>query len=125
MRRALIDKHLFDAQFETEIALGPAERGDVAYVSQCLSRVTGFMVLVLHALNHRFFLNEKNAFMESGHFALLPNNFHREVECILGSLGNSSAELTRNTITMLEVVTNLRSFCAEQLRSNDSDERVC
>jgi hypothetical protein len=32
MRRALIDKHLFDAQFEIEIALGPAGRGDVAYV---------------------------------------------------------------------------------------------
>src|SRR6266851_1681138 len=32
MRRALIDQHLFDAQFEIEIALGPAGRGDVAYV---------------------------------------------------------------------------------------------
>jgi hypothetical protein len=32
MRRALIDKHLFDAQFEIEIALGPAGHGDVAYV---------------------------------------------------------------------------------------------
>lgn len=124
MRRALIDKHLFDAQFEIDIALGAADRGDLVYVSQCLSRVTGFMVLVLHALNHRFFLNEKNAFMESGHFALYPNNLHREVERILGSLGNSSAELMRNTITMRGVVTNLRSFCAEQLRG-DSDERVC
>jgi hypothetical protein len=32
MRRALIDKHLFDAQFEIEIALGSAERGDIVYV---------------------------------------------------------------------------------------------
>jgi predicted nucleotidyltransferase len=53
MRRALIDKHLFDAQFEIEIALGPAGRGDIAYVSQCIARATGFMVLVLHTLNQR------------------------------------------------------------------------
>jgi hypothetical protein len=125
MRLALIDKHLFDAQFEIDIAFGAADRSDLVYVSQCLSRATGFMVLVLYALNHRFFLNEKNAFMESEHFAKYPNNFHREVEHILGSLGNSPAELTRNTITLRAVATNLASFCAEQLRSGDSEGRFC
>ncbi len=89
MRRALIDNHLFDAQFEIDIALGPAERGDIAYVSQCLARATGFMVLVLYALNQRFFLNEKNAFIESKRFVLQPANLHREVESILGSIGKS------------------------------------
>ncbi len=116
MRRALIDKHLFDAQFEIEIALGPASRGDVAYVSQCLARATGFMVLVLHALNERFFLSEKDAFIESGHFALQPN-LHREVERILGSLGNSPAELTRNVTAMRAVAVDLMAFCAEKLSS--------
>jgi hypothetical protein len=45
MRRTLVDEHLFDAQFEIQIAAGPAARGDVVYVSQCLARATGFMVL--------------------------------------------------------------------------------
>jgi hypothetical protein len=117
MRRALVDKHLFDAQFEIEIALGPAGRGDVAYVSQCLARATGFMVLVLYALNQRFFLNEKNAFIESEQFALLPNSLHREVERILGSIGNSPEELTRSATTMRTVAIDLRSFCAEKFPS--------
>jgi len=116
MRRALIDKHLFDAQFEIEIALGPASRGDVAYVSQCVSRATGFMLLVLHALNERFFLNEKNAFIESRHFALQPN-LHHEVERILGSLGNSPEELTRSVTAMRAVAVDLHCFCAEKLSS--------
>ena len=115
MRQALIDKHLFDAQFEIEISLGPAGRSDFAYVSQCLARATGFMVLVLYALNQRFFLNEKNAFIESEHFALHPDNFHSAVERILGSLGNSSAEMTRSVMAMRAVAADLRGFCAEKL----------
>jgi predicted nucleotidyltransferase len=114
MRGALIDKHLFDTQFEIEIALGPAGRGDVVYVSQCLARATGFMVLVLYALNRRFFLNEKNAFIESEHFALQPNNLHREVERILGSIGKSPGELTRSVAALRAVAVDLRGFCTER-----------
>jgi predicted nucleotidyltransferase len=117
MRRALIDKHLLDAQFEIEIALGPAGRGDVAYVNQCLARATGFIVLVLHALNERFFLNEKNAFIESKHFALQPDNLHREVERILGSIGKSPRELTRSVAVMRAVAVDLRGFCTEKFPS--------
>jgi len=117
MRQALIVKHLFDAQFELEIALGPARRGDVAYVSQCLSCSTGFMVLVLYALNQRFFINEKNAFIESQHFALKPNNLHYEVERILGSIGNSPEMLTRSVTRMRAVAVDLRTFCAEKFPS--------
>jgi len=113
-RQALIDKHLFDAQFELGIALGPARRGDVAYVSQCLSRSTGFMLLVLYALNQRFFINEKNAFIESERFVLKPNNLHHEVERILGSIGNSPDVLTRSVTTMRVVAIDLRNFCAEK-----------
>ena len=111
MRRALMEKHLFDLQFEIEIALGPAVCGDVAYVSQCLGRATGFMTLVLYALNQRFFLNEKNAFIESEHFALQPNHLHREVERILGSIGKSPGELTRSVAALRAVAVDLGSFC--------------
>ena len=117
MRRALIGKHLFDAQFESEIALGPAERGDIAYVSQCLARATGFMVLVLYALNERFFLNEKNALIESKRFMLRPDNFHSEVERILGSIGKSPHELAHSVIAMRALAAGLRSFCVENFPS--------
>jgi hypothetical protein len=117
MRRALVDKHLFDTQFEIDIAAGPAERGDITYVSQCLSRAAGFMVLVLHALNERFFLNEKNAFLETKSFTLCPDDLHRKVESVLGHLGNSAAELRRSTATMREVAANLRNFCEEKFPS--------
>jgi Nucleotidyltransferase domain len=125
MRRALIDKHLFDAQFEIEIAAGPATRSDIAYVSQCLARAAGFMVLVLHALNERFFLNEKNAFIESRTFALHPQDFHHAVERILGRPGDSAAELIQSVAAMRAVAHDLRSFCypADQAVARNTGQR--
>jgi hypothetical protein len=124
MRRALVDKHLFDAQFEIEIAAGPAARGDITYVSQCLARAAGFMTLVLHALNQRFFLNEKNAFIESRSFALRPDNFHREVERILGRPGDSVAELDRSIAAMRAVASDLRAFCQDQYPPEPAADRT-
>jgi len=123
MRRALVDKHLFDARFEIEIAAGPAARGDIAYVGQCLGRATGFMVLVLHALNERFFLNEKNAFIESRGFALRPRSFHHKVERILGRPGNSAAELTRSIVAMRAVASGLHAFCEKRYPHNPTAGR--
>jgi predicted nucleotidyltransferase len=114
MRRALVNKHLFDAQFEIEIADGPAARGDIVYVSQCLARAAGFMLLVLHALNERFFLNEKNAFIESRSFSLRPPDFHRQMEATIGQLGNSAAELMQSVAATRTIVNKLRTFCDEQ-----------
>jgi predicted nucleotidyltransferase len=123
MRRALIDKHLFDAQFEIGIAAGPASRCDIAYVGQCLVRVVGFMILVLHALNERYFLNEKNALIESRGFALYPPSFHSEVERILGQLGNSAVELTRSVAAMRDIARDLHDFCEERYPHDSAIER--
>ena len=65
MRVALVRKHLFDSAFHIEIAAKPAARADIMYVSECLSTATGFMTLVLYALNRQFYLNEKSAFVQS------------------------------------------------------------
>ena len=116
MRRALIDKHLFDARFEIEIAMGPAARGDLVYVSQCLTRATGFMVLVLHALNECFFLNEKECVR--GERAI------RTVTKLLPSHGRCtnpwinrpflSTNLACSADAMRAVAADLQRFCAEK-----------
>lgn len=124
MRRALVDKHLFDAQFEIEIAAGPAERRDIAYVGQCLARAAGFMVLVLYALNQRWFLNEKNAFIESRGFAMRPSSFHREIENVLAEPGNTSSQLMRSVAIMRAAVTGLRNYCEQQYPRDDAFSKI-
>jgi hypothetical protein len=122
MRRALVDKHLFDAQFEIEIAAGPAARGDIAYVGQCLGRAAGFMVLVLYALNQRWFLNEKNALIESHGFAMCPSNFHRGVEEVLAEPGRTTSQLTRSVAALRAAASELRSYCEAQYPPDRSGE---
>jgi Nucleotidyltransferase domain len=111
LRRALIEKHLFDARFEIEIAARPAELGDTMYVAGCLFRAAGFMTLVLYALNRRFFVNEKNAFPESRGFEIRPTQFHDAVSAVLGCIGKSPPELVRSVASMRSALTSLEDLC--------------
>ena len=109
-RRAVIAKHLFDAEFEISIASKPAARGDVMYVAGCLFRVAGFMTMILYALNRRFFLNEKGALAESRGFAIKPANFHDLVEKILGNIGNTPDELSASVERFHSLVDEMRKI---------------
>ncbi len=106
-RAAAIAKHLFDAEFEISIAAKPAERADVMYVAGCLFRAAGFMTLVLYALNRRFFLNEKGAFVESHRFAIKPARFHDTAASVLGSIGSTPAQLSASVDSFQSLVAEL------------------
>jgi predicted nucleotidyltransferase len=118
MRDALIEKHLFDAGFELEIASKAAARGDLAYVTGCLFRAAEFMTLVLYAINRQFFMNEKNAFVESRSFRIVPRGFHRTVETILGRIGKSPAEMNRSVAAMRAILEDVRRACFPQSAAN-------
>lgn len=111
-RRALVTKHLFDAEFEISIAMKPAARGDVMYVAGCLFRAAGFMTLVLYALNRKFFMNEKAALAESQGFAVKPARFHEMVARVLGNLGATPAELAPSVASFQSLVEELRQLAA-------------
>ncbi|MGA9725806.1 MAG: nucleotidyltransferase domain-containing protein [Candidatus Binatus sp.] len=109
-RAAAVTKHLFDAEFELSIAAKPAERADVMYVAGCLFRAAGFMTLVLYALNRRFYLNEKGAFVESRRFAIKPARFHDMVASVLGRIGTTPAELSASVAGFQSLVAELRQL---------------
>jgi predicted nucleotidyltransferase len=109
-RAAVVTKHMFDAEFEISIAAKPAARGDVMYVAGCLFRATGFMTLVLYALNRKFFLNEKGAFAESRRFAIKPARFHDTVAKILGNIGHTPAELSASVETFQTIAQEMRKI---------------
>ncbi len=111
-RRALVTKHLIDAEFEVSIAAKPAARGDVMYVAGCLFRAAGFMTLVLYALNRRFFLNEKGAAAESRGFEVKPARFHETVARVLGSVGAAPTELAASVASFQSLVADLRQLAS-------------
>jgi predicted nucleotidyltransferase len=110
LRTAAVTKHLFDAEFEISIAAKPAERADVMYVAGCLFRATGFMTIVLYALNRKFFLNEKGAFAESRGFAIKPQRFHDIVASVLGNIGTTPAELSAGVVSFQSLAAELRQL---------------
>jgi hypothetical protein len=115
MRLTLVRKHLFDSAFHLEIANKPAARGDIAYVAQCLATATGFMTLVLYALNRQFFMNEKSAFLQSAGFAIRPPRLHEHVGQILGGIGLGAAALTASVDAMREAHRELALLCRKQM----------
>jgi predicted nucleotidyltransferase len=115
MRLALVRKHLFDAAFHLEIAEKPAARGDVAYVAQCLASATGFMTLVLYALNREFFMNEKSAFLHSAGFAVRPPALHEQVGKILGAVGADASGLTTSVNAMRNAHRELAKLCRGEM----------
>jgi predicted nucleotidyltransferase len=114
MRTAAVTKHLFDAEFEISIAAKPAERADVMYVAGCLFRAAGFMTIVLYALNHKFFLNEKGAFVESRGFAIKPARFHETVASVLGNVGTTLAELSASVVSFQSLAAELRELAISE-----------
>jgi hypothetical protein len=120
LRRALIEKHLFDAGFEIEIAAKPAERGDAMYVAGCLFRAAGFMRLVLYALNGRYFVNEKGAFLESRGFPVKSAAFHDAVAAVLGRFGDSPQQMARSVAAMQSALESLERLCRAEFPAPQS-----
>jgi predicted nucleotidyltransferase len=124
MRLALVRKHLFDSAFHLEIANKPAARGDIAYVAQCLATATGFMTLVLYALNRQFFMNEKSAFLQSAAFAIRPPRLHERVGQILGGIGLDAAPLTASVNAMREAHRELALLCRKQMPTAELEKAM-
>jgi hypothetical protein len=101
LRATLIRKHLFDAIFEAELARKPAERGDAMLVAGCIFRAAGFLTMVLYAMNRRYWVNEKGAFLESRRFSKLPLRFHATVARVLAYPGRRPDELRTSIDSML------------------------
>lgn len=115
MRIALVSKHLFDAAFQLEIEAKPGARADSLYVAQCLATAAGFMTLVLYALNRRFYMNEKGAFLESAGFALRPAQFHERVGEILGAIGADAKAFAASLEAMRAAHRELALLCREEM----------
>lgn len=115
MRVALVRKHLFDSAFHIEIADKPAARGDLMYVSGCLFSATGFMTLVMYALNGQFFMNEKSAFLQSAGFEIRPRQLHERVAKILGAIGTDAPALLASVDAMRVAHRELAVLCRNEM----------
>jgi hypothetical protein len=72
----------------------PAARGDVLYVSLCLSKAVGVLTQSLFAQARRWYLNEKGALEVAGRLPGAPPGFTARARTLLGCPGSTAQALT-------------------------------
>ncbi|MBZ0287033.1 MAG: nucleotidyltransferase domain-containing protein [Anaerolineae bacterium] len=101
LRKAMVERNLWESQFAIDTTRKAVGRGDVMYVTGGLFRCAACLVQVIFALNERYCLNEKGALKLAASFPLCPPEFEATIKRALGQLGDNPAAL-KESIAQLE-----------------------
>jgi Nucleotidyltransferase domain/Domain of unknown function (DUF4037) len=107
--RAALMRVTGQAEFTVTNAMKPAARGDVLYVSLCLSRAVGLLVQALFAAGRRWCLNEKGALDVAACLPFAPPAFAGRARALLGSPGTTPGALTATVAAAATLVTDTRA----------------
>jgi hypothetical protein len=80
LKRALIEKFAWEADFALATAKKGILREDVAYVAGCCFRSASCIIQVIFALNGEYWLNEKGAVALAGSFPIRPPRLQARLE---------------------------------------------
>ncbi len=111
LKRALIDKYLWEAGFALDTSSKSAERGDTFYVSGALFRCVACLTQVLFALNEHYFVNEKGAIKAIESFERRPAGFAQTVADVLAQPGGNAAQLRTSIQQFRELVQAVQELC--------------
>ena len=107
--RAALMRVTGQAEFTVRQAVKPAARGDVLYVSLCLSRAVGLLVQALFAADRRWCLNEKGALDVAARLPSAPPAFADRARALLGSPGTTPATLAAAVTAAATLTTQTRT----------------
>jgi hypothetical protein len=107
--RAALMRVTGQAEFTVQQAAKPAARGDVLYVSLCLSRAIGLLVQALFAAGRRWCLNEKGALEVAAALPSAPPAFAGRARALVGSPGVTPDELTATVAAAITLVADTRA----------------
>jgi predicted nucleotidyltransferase len=116
LKRAIVEKYLWEGGFALDTSRKPAARGDIYYVSGCAFRCVACLVQVLFALNERYFVNEKGSVKAVSGFPSRPSNFEVVVEDVLGKIGDGPSQLKESIEWLGMLVDEVRTLCTGGLR---------
>ncbi len=103
LKRALVEKFAWEADFALATAKKGIQREDVAYVAGSCFRSVSCILQVVFALNGQYWLNEKGAVALAESFPLRPPQFRARVEEVFALLGADAQALE----AALKVLDNL------------------
>lgn len=99
----------WECDFLLQNAAKATSRGDVLYVSLCLSKAVGILVQGLYAYHRRWCLNEKNALPVAATFPHTPSEFSPAVAELLAAPGRDPERLSASIDTARELARSVRA----------------
>lgn len=93
LRTAVINDHLWLAEFTLQWAAGFVARNDTYGSPACFSRVGASLIQVLYAVNHRYFLSDKAVQRDIPTFEKQPPDFMERLSGVLGCAGRDHETL--------------------------------
>jgi hypothetical protein len=111
LKKAIVDRFLWAADFDLAQARKFARHGDVYSAAGCFTRVASHLVQVVFALNESYFITDSGALKEIGEFALQPSQFAATVERVLARPGENAGELSDAASRLAALVDRLRDLC--------------
>ena len=100
------------ADWAVRLAPKPAARGDVLYVSLCLSKAVGVLTQSVYAHGRRWYLNEKGALEVAGRLPGAPPGFTARARALLGCPGSTAQALTATVAAAGTLVAETRAALA-------------
>jgi len=115
LQRALVAKHLFEAEFWLAGCDRSARRGDVFHVAGSAFHAAASLLQVVYAVNERWWINEKHALADAGSLAIVPDGLVRTVAQALARTGATSAELAASVDRLHALTGAVREVAAPLL----------
>jgi Nucleotidyltransferase domain len=111
LKRALIEKFAWEADFALATAKKAIQRADVAYVAGGCFRSVSCMLQVIFALNDEYWLNEKGAVALAESFPLRPPQLRARIEEVFALLA-ADAQALEAALGVLENLVRDTAFLA-------------
>ncbi len=109
LKKAIIEKYLWEAEFSLKTSLKAANREDIFYVIGCFFRCIACLIQVLFALNERYFINEKSAVMIVDTLTKKPPQFKEMIVTILSGSGRDASELLDSANKIRVLIENVKN----------------
>jgi hypothetical protein len=114
LRRELVRRFVFEADFSLLISSKSANRSDVTYVAGCLFRSIGSVLQVLFALNRKHWMNEKGAVALADRFDLAPPRLKERIEKAWHLLETNPCSLNEAIRTVGELTEEVKRLVKQE-----------
>lgn len=110
LKPAIVNKFLWDSEFALSRAKKFAQRGEIYLTVSSLTRISHDLTQVAYTLNEKYFLSEKRVYKDFLKFKIIPAEYLKNMEEILGDAGISDKRLSNSVEKVSQIIEEFKSL---------------